>query len=818
MFMLLVRCTVAPCELRVYWLRQWYVVPRYVPPRDSGALQIPFSARFGARPSVARQPLAASVPARYRERGAGASCDITPCPRVARHPSAIRTSLSPALARVPHAAPFTAPSSVDALLADAAAALVRGDVSEVRVLCGVVRDQLTAAAEPAHVASAVARLEARASLAEGDAEAALDALTAALAIAEASRDAASAAHALNHIASVHFSRGQLDDAQANYEAARRRARKAGDRGLVAATTTNLGAIANIHGDLRHAIASYRRAIVDLRTLEREGDLASTLNNLGMAKADLGQWEGAERAYHEALELAVRAGNPELQARLHGNLAETWIARGDLARARAACAQAMTAALVSPQSHAVGEVHKLAGIIARESGALDEADAEFTRAEGVARAREDLLLLAGTAREQADLYRRQARNRDTLQALNRAHRLFERLRAQRDLADVDRRMSRLEGDFLGVARRWGESIEAADRYTAGHCQRVADLACLIAEQAGLDAQALFWFRIGALLHDVGKLVIPADVLNKPGKLTDEEFALMRTHTIEGVRMLADIEFPWDVRPILESHHERWDGRGYPHGLAGETIPLSARILCVADVYDALTSVRSYKRPLSHEEAMTLLRNDCGTAFDPRVLAWFEAVAPAWAARNGNASPSVPDTIAASDVRAERLARGLDPLTGLPPRAVFDRECERVLAARAGDGRHTGLVVVRVVDAGRVAAVRGRAALDATFAAIAEALSRHTRGGDFIARYADDEFVVLLPDRGLLETHAAAARLCECAEAARVIAPTRHGGDTNPFSIRVDVGVATAPQHGRTAGALLAVADAALSHCASRRIAA
>ena len=92
------------------------------------------------------------------------------------------------------------------------------------------------------------------------------------------------------------------------------------------------------------------------------------------------------------------------------------------------------------------------------------------------------------------------------------------------------------------------------------------------------------------------MVPAEVLNKPGKLTDEEWAMVRRHPTAGVELLADIEFPWDVRPIVESHHERWDGTGYPHGLAGEDIPLTARVLCIADVYDALTSQRSYKQRL------------------------------------------------------------------------------------------------------------------------------------------------------------------------------------------------------------------------------
>jgi HD-GYP domain-containing protein (c-di-GMP phosphodiesterase class II) len=120
------------------------------------------------------------------------------------------------------------------------------------------------------------------------------------------------------------------------------------------------------------------------------------------------------------------------------------------------------------------------------------------------------------------------------------------------------------------------------------------------------------------------MVPAEVLNKPGKLTDAEWEMVRGHPSAGVALLADIEFPWDVRPIVESHHERWDGRGYPHGLAGEAIPLTARVLGVADVYDALTSQRSYKRAFSHDEAMDIMRRDAGTQFDPALFAEFESM--------------------------------------------------------------------------------------------------------------------------------------------------------------------------------------------------
>ena len=185
-----------------------------------------------------------------------------------------------------------------------------------------------------------------------------------------------------------------------------------------------------------------------------------------------------------------------------------------------------------------------------------------------------------------------------------------------MADLARRSRRLEAQFLDVVRRWGQSIEAKDLNTHGHCDRVADLTCEIASHMGVSGQTVFWYRVGALLHDIGKLMTPAELLNKRGRLSEEEWSLVRRHPSAGAEMLAAVDFPWDVRPIVESHHECWDGSGYPHGLAGERIPLAARIVCVADVYDVLTSDRSFKRALSHDDALDVMRRDVGRQFDPR----------------------------------------------------------------------------------------------------------------------------------------------------------------------------------------------------------
>jgi putative nucleotidyltransferase with HDIG domain len=235
-----------------------------------------------------------------------------------------------------------------------------------------------------------------------------------------------------------------------------------------------------------------------------------------------------------------------------------------------------------------------------------------------------LLAAETAREQAELSELMGKNRETLQSLSLSHRLFTQLRAQRNLADVKRRVSRLETRFYDVVTRWAHNIESKDVYTLGHCERVADYSCALARDIGFDEMTMFWFRIGALLHDVGKIVVPSEILNKPGPLSSDERRVMERHAAAGSDLLGDIEFPWDILPLVRGHHERWDGRGYPDGLAGDNIALSARVVCIADVFDALTTDRPYRGAFTLDEALTMMAKDVGTMFDPELFPRFERV--------------------------------------------------------------------------------------------------------------------------------------------------------------------------------------------------
>ncbi len=224
----------------------------------------------------------------------------------------------------------------------------------------------------------------------------------------------------------------------------------------------------------------------------------------------------------------------------------------------------------------------------------------------------------------------------LAQLNESHALYTRLKSQHRIAKVEERNTALEARFLEMAHHWGDSIESKDRYTQGHCQRVAFLACVLADSAGMDSRSLFWFRLGALLHDIGKIIVPTEVLNKAGQLTAEEWAIMKRHPIAGLELVADIDFPGDVRAIIRNHHERWDGRGYPDGLAGEDIPFAARVLCVADVYDALTSTRSYRPGMTPPQAARAMRASSGQ-FDSNLLETFLS----WAGETDSAAQALPN---------------------------------------------------------------------------------------------------------------------------------------------------------------------------------
>lgn len=188
-----------------------------------------------------------------------------------------------------------------------------------------------------------------------------------------------------------------------------------------------------------------------------------------------------------------------------------------------------------------------------------------------------------------------------------------------IEDANRHVDELNHLYLSTIETLAMAIDAKDQITHGHIRRVQEYSVALAREMGVrDENLIKAIEAASLLHDMGKLRIPESILNKPGKLTAPEFEVMKTHSSVGADLLAAIEFPYPVVPIVRHHHENWDGSGYPDRLSGTDIPIGARILSVVDCFDALTSDRPYRPKLTDAEAVAILQERRGSMYDPLVV--------------------------------------------------------------------------------------------------------------------------------------------------------------------------------------------------------
>jgi putative nucleotidyltransferase with HDIG domain len=446
---------------------------------------------------------------------------------------------------------------------------------------------------------------------------------------EASREVAQGAgmkeqvaSALLCLANVELLRGNLEGAAGIFLEARELSESVGHDRLVAQIDQNLGTIANIQGNVAIALLSYRSALDRYRRLGDEFTATRALNNMGMAHVDLSEWEAAETCFAEAADLAGRLGDTMMVGRVELNRAELHLKRRRYEAAQESVERSLQIFHRLRTKPSIAEAYKYYGVLYRETGRPEQSDTHFALSLGMAEACQNRLLQAETQMEWALLHLEEERKQEGILYLNRSLKLFQEMKASREALDIERRLERLKEMYLPAVKGWGANLtEGKDPYQVGHAQRVADYATKLAREVGVGGWDLTYLRIGAFIHDLGNMAVPAEVLNKTDVLSENERELMKVHTIMGDSMARQLDFPDAVRPVVRSHHEQWAGGGYPDRLVGEEIPFGARVVGIVDVYDALTSPRSFRGAYSREEALQIMRKDAETMFDPTLFGVF-----------------------------------------------------------------------------------------------------------------------------------------------------------------------------------------------------
>ena len=433
-----------------------------------------------------------------------------------------------------------------------------------------------------------------------------------------------AAEALNTLGGLELATGSLQDARRTFL----RALELGgsSRELHARVEQNLGILANIQGELHEALARYERSLEAYRHCGDEHGCAIAYHNLGMVSADRGRFDAADCYFRESRAVAARCGDRHLEGLCLVNHAEVHVARQRFENARQNAEEALALFDQLGVRGAKADAYRVIGMVYRETSRPELAESRLRSAIELAVGTGSVLGEAEASRELALLYQTMGRNQEALRLLSVAYRLFRRLDARVDLIHVGGKVAELKGTYLALVRNWGKSIESSDSHTFGHCERVARNAVALARVLGLDEQVETTILLGAYLHDLGKVRVPHELLHKAGALTREEREIVQMHPIWGIELLADVEFPWDIKPIIRWHHERYDGGGYPDRLKGDEIPLSAQIVGILSLYDSLTTTRRHQPALSAEQAIEHITT-CRHWWSPRVFeAFLTAVAP------------------------------------------------------------------------------------------------------------------------------------------------------------------------------------------------
>ena len=421
----------------------------------------------------------------------------------------------------------------------------------------------------------------------------------------------------NAIGIINFERGAWGESEKHYH---RALELIEDRHplLRAKIHNNLGALYNARGDCDLAISSYMRSVPDFERTGNETGLAQAYHNLGMSFADKNDWNTAEGYYEKSLSISRRLKVPELASLTYLGLSDLYVRTSRLEHAEEYCRMAFTMLTDLDDKLGIAEAQKIFGIIDRHRRKWNSASDHFEKSIEMNEECSSPLGLAESYYEYGLMCRDSGRNEDAYNYLSRSLAIFEGLRASKDVENVRFEVRKIEDLYLNIIEALGTAVETKDPYTLGHSSRVAYYSLSLAERLSLTQDMGRGILIAAYLHDIGKIYVGHEILNKPGKLDHTEFETVKRHPEMGVTSLSAVEFPWEVKQYVLHHHERYDGTGYPAGLRGEEIPLGAQVIAVADFFDALTSHRSYRKAWSRDEALNILRTNRGVLFSERLV--------------------------------------------------------------------------------------------------------------------------------------------------------------------------------------------------------
>lgn len=460
----------------------------------------------------------------------------------------------------------------------------------------------------------------------GEYDRALGNLQRALGASRLLNDAVRTCKVLRNIGVVYVELGELEEAQSTYYEAIRVARASGNPTVLADLVNNLGTIQNMRGQWEEALRLYEESLGLYDAVGEKRKKAYCENNIGITYSERGHCENALGYFERALQTAEEIRDSSLVLIVHLNLADLKLKLGNVSAAHTHAEHALRQLeSTNAKNSQYVEALKISALVDLAESRRDVASLGLTRAIEIARAIGAQFQEAEVLLERGRVHATDGKHQEALGDLEASYRLYSQAGAEGKRAQTESAIGNIEQLYLTVFEQMAVEVEEKDEYTKGHSDRVAAFALVLAKELRLQMGELKTVVASALLHDVGKIDIPDEVLKKDGKLTEEEFAQIKRHPELGVERLGDRTFPWDVRPIILAHHERLDGKGYPFGLAGDQIPRGARLMSVVDVFDALTSDRVYRKAFSVEKALDIMLSDSGKAFDPEILAAFADMA-------------------------------------------------------------------------------------------------------------------------------------------------------------------------------------------------